>query len=151
MASRLLGLRHALTVFALGVLGVPNSYASEGAIAHDFDGDGAVMAVHTGGMRNVSVAAAGANVGQAFNAAAPVGCLKAAPGYVARAIVTAAGGGSATLSVYDNAAGNNSGTVIGVVKAAAAVGDVIAFEMRAGAGISIPAQAGAPTVTLSFT
>ncbi len=97
-----------------------------------------------GGAQNVSVGAAGASL-------AGTGKLKAAPGVICKAQVTAAGNGSVPLLIYDNTAGDNSGTVIGVVKAAAAVGDQYAFDMPALVGISIPAQANAPTITLGWS
>lgn len=102
------------------------------------------LATFAGGTQNVSVGAAGATT-------AGTGKLKAAPGVLCKAQVTAAGNGSVALLIYDNTAGDNSGTVIGVIKAAAAVGDQYTFDMPALVGISIPAQTNAPTITLSYT
>jgi hypothetical protein len=141
-----------LTGFASGIVAwVKNglNYTQEGLAAVDVDGNAAVLAVHTGGLSNVSVGAAGANAGA--SGGLPAGCLKGAPGRVCKAQVTAAGNGSVALNIYDNAAGTATGTVIGVIKANAAAGDQYTFDMPAAAGISIPAQANAPTVTLSYS
>jgi hypothetical protein len=99
--------------------------------------------VFAGGAQATSIAAAGASL-------AGSGILKATPGVICKAQVTAAGNGSVAMLIYDTASGTATGNVIGVVKAAAAVGDQYTFDMPAALGISVPAQANAPTITLSW-
>lgn len=145
MAAWSVGGGKAATGFGPGVLWTRNGTASwraQGPAALDIDGTVAVPVVHVGGVNNLSVGASGAS---------PSGHVKTTSGRLCKAQVTTAGGGSVALLIYDNSLGDNSGTVIGVIKAAAAVGDQYTFDMPAANGISIPAQAGAPTVTLSYS
>jgi hypothetical protein len=98
--------------------------------------DGAA-AVSIGGAQTVAVAAAGsANV-------------KAAAGRLGRVLITVAG--TASITFYDNAAGNSTGTIIGITPATTAVGTVYDFNLPAAAGISAVGGAGSPGVTIGFS
>jgi hypothetical protein len=89
-----------------------------------------------GGQSTVAVAAAGsANV-------------KATPGRLCRVVITVAG--TASLTLYDNAAGNSTGTIIGITPAVTSVGQVYDFNMPAAVGISAVGGAGSPGVTIGF-
>lgn len=113
------------------------SYRNEAPAALDVDGAVCVPVVHTGGLFTTAiVGATGANV-------------KTTQGRVARALVTATG--TAALLIYDNALGNGSGTVIGVIPANAAVGSIYAFDMPAANGISVPGVASSPNITLAWS
>lgn len=77
--------------------------------------------------------------------AATVG-VKASPGRVFRILVTA---GTGAISVYDNAAGNTTGTLLWT-KATVAVGDIYVLDIPTTAGISVVAAA-ATTVNVTWS
>lgn len=64
-----------------------------------------------------------------------------------RVLVTATGTGTTTF--YDNAS-TNSGTVIGVIPANAAVGTVYVFDMPAASGIYAYAASNGAALTVSY-
>ena len=89
-----------------------------------------------GGQQTVAVAAAGsANV-------------KASPGRLCRVLITTAG--TAPITFYDNAAGNSTGTIIGVTPAISPITTVYDFNLPAAVGISAVGGAGSPAVTIGF-
>ena len=101
---------------------------------------------------------AGSNVIGAFNndgvsttavAAATVAntVIKATAGRLARILVTATG--TANVLIYDNAS-TNSGTVIGVIKSSAVVGDVIELRIPAANGITVAGSANNGGFTVSW-
>lgn len=73
--------------------------------------------------------------------------IKTTSGYLGRVLVTATG--SAATLIYDNASGH-TGTVIGVIKTTAAVGDVVTFGMPAAVGITVAGAATNAGFTVSF-
>lgn len=76
--------------------------------------------------------------------------IKAAPGRLARILVTTANGAN-QINIYDNASAA-SGTIIGAVPASAAVtGIPLDIQMPALAGITIAATASAGTITVSWS
>ena len=75
--------------------------------------------------------------------------IKAAPGRLARAVVTTAGTGTGQLLFYDNAT-TNSGTVIGAIPATIAVGTTYEFSMPAANGITAVNVLNGPVVTVSY-
>lgn len=91
---------------------------------------------NVGGALTVAVAAAGsANV-------------KTTPGRLGRIVVTVAG--TASLTIYDNASGNSTGTIIGITPAVTSVGQVLDFNIPAALGISAVGGAGSPGVTIGY-
>lgn len=97
--------------------------------------DGAA-ASNVGGTKTTPVAAAGsANV-------------KASPGRLCRVVVTVAG--TASITFYDNAAGNSTGTIIGISPPTTTVGQVLDFNIPAAVGISAVGGAGSPGVTIGY-
>ncbi len=98
-----------------------------------FDG---AASVSTGGNTTVAVAAAGsANI-------------KASPGRLGRIVITTAG--TASLTIYDNAAGGSTGTIIGVTPVTTTVGQVFDFSMPAAVGISAVGGVGSPAATIGY-
>lgn len=81
-------------------------------------------------------------------AAAGSANVKAAPGRLARVLITVAG--TASITFYDNAAGNSTGTIIGITPATTTIGTVYDFQTPALAGISAVGGAGSPGVTVSY-
>jgi hypothetical protein len=73
--------------------------------------------------------------------------LSATPARLCRIIVTAAG--SANTQIFDNASAG-SGTVIGIIPTAAAVGTVIDFSIPAMLGITVKGLATNHGFTVSF-
>jgi hypothetical protein len=98
-------------------------------------GSAQVRVVFDGGNQTLAVAAAG-------SASRPL------PGALVAALVLTTS--TAALNIYDNAAGDASGTQIGVVPSGTAVGTLIRFTMPASLGISARGQAGSPGVTLAL-
>jgi len=89
-----------------------------------------------GGQVAVAVAAAGsANV-------------KASPGRLCNLLVTVAG--TASLILYDNAAGGATGTIIGITPATTTVGQILELNIPAAVGISAIGGVGSPGVTIGF-
>lgn len=76
--------------------------------------------------------------------------VSASPGRLCRVLVTTAGAGSGSVLIYDNAS-EASGTVLGVISAAAAVGGVSVFDMPAANGIVVANVASGPALTVSYT
>ncbi len=74
--------------------------------------------------------------------------IKNSAGRLAKILVTATGAGN-TL-IYDNASGH-TGTVIGVIKSTASVGDVIDLKMPAANGITVAGNAANGGFTVSWT
>jgi hypothetical protein len=74
--------------------------------------------------------------------------VKADMGRLCRVLVTTVNGANAVL-IYDNAT-TNTGTIIGYIPAAAAVGTIIDFSMPAVNGITIAATVSAGTFTISY-
>ena len=74
--------------------------------------------------------------------------IKSSPGRLVRVIVTTTG--SAVTNIYDNATNAASGTIIGVIPAASAVGTNIEFNMPAAVGIACPAQTNAAAFTAAI-
>lgn len=97
--------------------------------------DGAAASA-SGGQSTVAVAAAGsANV-------------KASAGRLCRVVITVAG--TASITFYDNAAGNSTGTIIGITPVTTTVGQVFDFSIPAASGISAVGGVGSPGVTVGF-
>ena len=74
--------------------------------------------------------------------------IKANPGHLARALVTAVG--TANLLIYDNVSAG-SGVVIGIVKSTAVVGDYVDIQMPANNGITVKGAATNAGVTIAWT
>nr|HET6902700.1 hypothetical protein [Ktedonobacteraceae bacterium] len=74
--------------------------------------------------------------------------IKATAGRLARILVTATG--TVTMLLYDNAT-TNSGTIIGVVKSGAVVGDIIELRTPAANGITVGGNAGNAGVTIVWS
>jgi hypothetical protein len=74
--------------------------------------------------------------------------VKAAPGRLARLIVTTLG--TNALLIYDNAT-TGSGVIIGAIPASAAVGSSFLFDMPAANGITVKGSGTNPAVTISFS
>jgi len=74
--------------------------------------------------------------------------IKATAGRLARILVTATG--TVNMLIYDNAT-TNSGTVIGVVKSGAVVGDIIELHVPAANGITVAGNAGNAGVTIAWS
>jgi hypothetical protein len=74
--------------------------------------------------------------------------IKATPGHIGSALITAAGTTSVTF--YDNATAC-SGNIIGVTPATTSVGQSYAFNYNAVNGITACGAAGSAAVTLSYT
>lgn len=109
------------------------------------------------GTWNVGLTAGGSVVG-AFNndgtsatavAAATVAdtTIKASTGRLARILITATG--TANVLIFDNASGH-TGTIIGVIKSSAVVGDVIELRMPAQNGITVQGNANNGGFTVSW-
>lgn len=75
--------------------------------------------------------------------------VKASPGRLCRLLVTVAG--TVSITLYDNAAGGATGTIIGIVPAATAIGQIYEFNLPAAVGISAVGAAGSPGVTIGFS
>ena len=73
--------------------------------------------------------------------------IKASAGRLARILVTAVG--TANVLIFDNASGH-TGTIIGVIKSSAAVGDVIELRMPAANGITVQGSANNGGFTVSW-
>ena len=84
---------------------------------------------------------------QSLSSAATV-TLKAAPGRLGRVVVTASSTG--TVTFYDNAS-TNSGTILLVVPASAAVGTVYSVDLPAANGITAVSAASPSTVTVAWS
>lgn len=82
-------------------------------------------------------------------AAAASANIKAAPGRIARVLVTSAG--TASLIFYDNATGASTGTIVGITPTTTTVGQVFDFQFPALIGISAVGGAGSPGVTVSYS
>lgn len=76
-----------------------------------------------------------------------VAAIKKEQGRLCRVVVTT--NMSAVATFFDNANGDTSGIVIGVVKAAAVAGDVYDFQMPANNGIAV-VSTGTGVMTVSF-
>ena len=74
--------------------------------------------------------------------------VKPSPGRLCRILVTTVNGAN-QVNIFDNASAA-SGTIIGVVAAAAAAGSVIDLQMPAALGITIAGTAAAGVFTISF-
>ena|SRR2546427_8641147 len=74
--------------------------------------------------------------------------IKATPGRLCKILVTTANSTNPIL-IYDNAT-TNSGTIIGVVPASAAIGAVVDMQSPASNGITIAGTASAGTLTVSW-
>ncbi len=74
--------------------------------------------------------------------------IKAGSGRLARVLVTAVG--TVNTLIYDNAT-TNSGTVIGIVKSTAAVGDIIELRIPAQSGITVGGSANNAGVTVVWS
>lgn len=92
--------------------------------------------VSTGGLRTTSATPTSLTV------------ISANPGRLCKVLVTAVNGANPIL-IYDNAT-TNTGTVIGIVPASAAVGSLYDFQMPANNGITIAQTASAATLTVSW-
>lgn len=73
--------------------------------------------------------------------------IKATAGRLARILVTATG--TANVLIFDNASGH-TGTIIGVIKSSAAVGDVIELRIPAANGITVQGNANNGGFTVSW-
>lgn len=73
--------------------------------------------------------------------------VKASPGRLGRILVTTLG--TNAMLIYDNAT-TNSGTIIGVVPASAAVGTVVDCQLPAANGITVAGSATNPAVTIGY-
>lgn len=82
-------------------------------------------------------------------AAAAGGPAKASRGRLCRVLVTAAGTGSGSVLIYDNASAA-SGTIIGALPATVAAGTVYDFDMPAASGIFVVNQTNGPALTVSY-
>jgi hypothetical protein len=74
--------------------------------------------------------------------------IKAAPGRLCRALVTATG--THAMEIWDNASGH-TGTIIGALPANPAVGQVYDFQMPAASGITVQGDANNPGVTIGWS
>jgi hypothetical protein len=74
--------------------------------------------------------------------------VKSASGRLCRVLVTQSGTGSA-VQLFDNST-TNTGTVIGIVPATAAVGSVFVFDTPAVNGITAGGSSTGPAVTVSY-
>lgn len=92
--------------------------------------------VTTGGLVTTSVPTNAANV-----------VIKGSAGRLCRVLVTTTG--STAMQIFDNAT-TNTGTLIGVLPASAAIGGVYDFSMPAANGITIAGSATNPAVTVSW-
>jgi len=102
--------------------------------------------VLVGADKSLSVQSGGQNT-TAIAAAAAASAIKASAGRLRKVLVTTAG--TAALNFYDNAT-TNTGTIIGVVTAAAVAGTVFTFDMTAANGIWCASTTNTPAVTVSW-
>lgn len=96
------------------------------------------LAVSSGGIKTQSIA-----TGTAGSA-----LIKGGPGRLCRAIVTTAGTSTDDITIYDGLSA--TGTVIGKILGAAAIGTVIDFQMPAVIGIYAANVASGPVATISY-
>lgn len=73
--------------------------------------------------------------------------IKAEPGRLCKVVVTT--NMSAIATFFDNANGDSSGVVLGVIKSSAVAGDVIDFQMPAQNGIAV-VSSGTGVMTVSY-
>lgn len=73
--------------------------------------------------------------------------IKAEPGRLCKVVVTT--NMSAIATFFDNANGDSSGVVLGVIKSSAVAGDVVDFQMPAQNGIAV-VSSGTGVMTVSY-
>lgn len=100
------------------------------------------------GLRGVQDVSVGGRASAAIAAGATGNTVvKGSPGRLARVLVTASGTGA--LTIYDNAS-SPSGTIIGLVPAAAAAGTLIDCQAPAANGITVAGNSANPGVTIFY-
>ena len=91
-----------------------------------------------------------ANGTAAIAASAGTTVVKAAPGRLVKAVVTAAGTSTDNITLYDNASAG-SGTVLGIIAGGGTVGATVTFDLPALNGITAVNVASGPAVVIGFS
>lgn len=76
--------------------------------------------------------------------------IKAAPGRLLKAVVTAAGTATDNITIYDNPSAG-SGTILAVIPGGGTVGTIYTLDLPAAAGITAVNVASGPGVTLGYS